>query len=275
MPMFLFEMASCSADSVIYGVSILSTAYLLSLAKSTEPISVREKIFIALAAIALGLSKQVYGIILFLYLLIPAERFGNKRKFYLNGIFFAAVFLVSALGWMHFSKSGLPVLPYLAPFEGVDMTGQTEFIKNNPLQFMGVMVETLKTNLGAFFKGIIGVLGWLSVNLPEWFYYFYSAALLTAGAVGKINLKISHRVLMILGFIPTLLVTMIYLYTTWTPVGGNLILGFQGRYMIPCAFMFLCAFSYCSNQKYEGIITSVVAFTSAVLTICELREYFY
>ena len=124
--MFLFEIGSCSADAVIYSISFLSAAFLFSLRKSTEQISKRELFFFVLTAIALGLSKQVYGTILFLFFLIPAERFGGKKNFYLHGAGIFAVYLVTALGWIMLAKSGANISPALSA--EADMTAQLNFM---------------------------------------------------------------------------------------------------------------------------------------------------
>ena len=272
MPMFLFEMASCSADAVIYSVAILSTAYLFYLAKSTTPISAHEIFLLALAAISLGLAKSVYGTILFLYLLIPAERFGGKLKFYCGGIFFIAIFLISALSWMDFSKSGLPVMPYLNPIEGINMSTQLEFVKNNPLHFLKLTFDSINTTHYKFF---VGVLGWLTVTLPKVFYFLYLFVLMAGGVLGNLNLKKSQRAIMIFATITTVLATFLYLYITWTPVGASEILGFQGRYVIPLAFMFLAAFSCTENKSFENKFIAAIGCISALVTFWEIFNYFY
>lgn len=276
MPMFLFEIASCSADAVIYSVAILSTAYLFSLAKSTAPISAREIFLLAAAAISLGLAKSVYGTILALYLLIPAERFGGKLKFYCGGIFFAAVFLIAALGWMDFSKNGVNVLPAMGPFQNVNFEGQIEFVKNNPLHFLKATFDSLKTpHFDGHFESFVGVLGWLTVRLPNVFYFLYSFVLMAGGVLGNLNLKKSQRALIIFATIPTVFVIFLYDYITWTPVGAAEILGFQGRYVIPLTVMFLAAFSCTENKSFENKFIAVAGCISALVTFWKIADYFY
>lgn len=276
MPMFLFEIASCSADAVIYSVAILSTAYLFSLAKSAAPISAREIFFLAAAAISLGLAKSVYGTILALYLLIPAERFGGKLKFYCGGIFFAAVFLIAALGWMDFSKNGLNVSPAMAPFQNVNFEGQIEFVKNNPLHFLKATFNSLKTpHFDGHFESFVGILGWLTVRLPNVFYFLYSFVLMAGGVLGNLNLKKSQRVLIIFATLPTVFVIFLYDYITWTAVGAAEILGFQGRYVIPLAVMFLAAFSCTENKSFENKFIAVAGCISALVTFWKIADYFY
>ena len=276
MPMFLFETASCSADAVIYSVAILSTAYLFSLAKSTAPISAREIFLLTLAAISLSLAKSVYGTILVLYLLIPAERFGGRLKFYCGGVFLLAIFLISSLGWMHFAKAGVNVSPYMLPATNVNLEEQIEFVKNNPLHFLKATFRSLATpHFNNHFESFVGVLGWLTVRLPNVFYFLYSFVLMAGGILGDLNLKKSQRALIIFATVPTVLVTFLYLYVTWTPVGAAEILGFQGRYLIPLAVMFLAAFSCIENKSFENKFITVAGCISALVTFWKIADYFY
>lgn len=272
-PMFLFEVASCSADPIVYAVTILAAAYFLSLCKENK-LSTQDFIFFGTAAISLGLAKQVYGTILLLYFLIPSEKFGGKKNFLLTGFFIFALYLLAAVGWMHFSKSGVNVSPYMFPFPNVNLEGQIEFLKNNPMQFIDACLNTLQNNFTIWKKEFIGVLGWLSIDMPNWFYYFYSAMFLLAGCIGKINITITQRALLIFSIIPVFFAMMLYVYLTWTPVGDLNILGFQGRYLIPCALMFFTAFS-CVENIYEKYFAYFVGFLSATLTVYKIIEHFY
>jgi len=272
-PMFLYEMASCSADAVIYSISFLSFAYLLHLRKNTSKISNKELFFLALSAIALGLSKQIYGTILLLYFLIPSEKFGNKKIFYLGGLALIGVFLISALGWMHFAKNGVNISPALSP--EADMTAQLNFMISSPETFLSICINSLFSYIKFWEKEFVGVLGWLSISLPIWFYTFYEVALLAAGLYGSLNLTLSQRALMIFSIIPIYLAVSVYFYTTWSPVGAPTFYGCQGRYFIPCAPMILAAFSVFENNRFENFFILLVALISSSLTFYKVIEHFY
>jgi len=275
MPMFLFETASTSADSVVYAITILGTAYILSLRKNENPVSRKEIFLLALVAISIGLAKQVYGTILLLYLFIPAEHFGGKKKFYLYGAGMFLVYLIASFGWMQFSKSGLDVSPPILAVAGVDMASQLEFIKNNPLKFFEASYNALVLNYNNWRMGFIGVLGWLTIFLPNWFYNFYVILLLVGSFFGKLDLKIKYLALMFLSMIPVMFAILLYMYLTWTPVGVNFIQGVQGRYFIPCALMCFAALSCVKNKPYEIIIACVAGIISGSLTVLSVIERFY
>ena len=273
-PMFLFEAASCSADSTVYALTLLCTAYLLSLRKKNT-ILAQDLFFMGLASISLGFSKQVYGTVLLLYFLIPEKNFGGRRNFLLAGLSIFMLYLTAAASWIHFAKSGVNVLPYMAPFPNVNLSEQINFVKDNPLEFLKACSTTTKTYLLSWGKSFIGNLGWLNIQFPKWFYYFYTAIFLVGGFWGSLNLKIFQRALMIFAVIPTFLATFLFLYLTWTPVGDKMILGFQGRYLIPCALMFFSAFSFKESNSYENIFSCALGIFSATFTIWVIVQHFY
>ena len=276
MPMFLYEMTSTSSDAIIYSIAILSTTYLLSLRKSEDLLSRKELSFMILAAISIGLAKQVYGVILLLYLLIPSERFGSKKKFYIFGLGIIVVYLVTSFTWLYLAKSGTFVSPHTLPDPNVDITKQIEFIKSNPLTFGGVIYNSIiLPHLYNHCVEFIGVLGWLNKFLPHWFYIFYGILLIFGAFLGNLNLKPQHRIFMLLLSVPTLVVMVIYFYVTWTPVGNPVIQGMQGRYFIPLAVIFFSALSFEKNNSWEIIMALSAGIISSFITLLIVIEGFY
>ena len=272
-PTFLLEISTYSADSVTYSIAILATAYLLHLRKSATPISTKEIFCIALIAVALGLLKYVYGTILLLYFLIPAERFENKRKFFLYGVFFIVIFFVTVLGWIVFAKAGQTV--ELAASPKADMYAQLAFITSEPLQFVKIFFHTLETHFLIYYKHFIGVIGWLVKFVPNEFFIFYGVVLIFATVVGNINLTIKQRLFMFTAVIPTIFVMFFYTYVLWSPPQNDVITSIQGCYFIPCALMLLIHFSFTKNFKYETLIAFTAGSISGAVTIYTIFDYFY
>ena len=119
------------------------------------------------------------------------------------------------------------------------------------------------------------MLGWLSIILPDRFYWIYGILLIIGGAFGKLNLNIKHRSIMLLSIVPVVLAMFLYMYLTWTPVGFDHIQGVQGRYFIPCALMCLSAFSIVENKTYEIYIACFAGLISGIVTILSIIESFY
>ena len=267
------EISTYSADSVTYSIAILSTAYLLHLRKSTTPISTKEIFCIGLIAVALGLLKYVYGTILLLYFLIPAERFENKRKFYLYGLFFIVIFFVTVLLWIIFAKAGQTV--ELAALPEADMHAQLAFIISEPLQFVKIFFYTLKIHFLEYYNQFVGVIGWIIEVIPDWFFIFYGVVLIFAAAVGNVNLTFQQRLFIIAAVIPTVFAMFFYTYVLWTPVKHEDIICIYGRYFIPCALMLFAAFSFVKNFKYETFFAFIFGNICAGVTIRQIFDYFY
>lgn len=275
MPMFLVETASVSPDPVICSITILGTAYLLYLRKSNDLLSNKEIFFIMLLAGCIGLAKQVYGVILLLYLFIPMERFGGKKKFYIYGTVMILLYLFFAFTWLYFSKIVFNISFHLFPSPEVNIESQTAFIKANFLTFLKIMFVTFITSFYDYYTQFVGILGWRSVVLPNWFYHFYGFLLIIGAVFGKLNLNISHRLIMFACFIPVTVFLYTHFYTVWTPVGGSFIEGIQGRYFIPCSIMCLSSISFVKNNQYEILIAFVAGTISSLVTILTTIERFY
>lgn len=272
-PTFLLEISTYSADSVTYSIAILATAYFLHLRKSATPISTKELICIGLIAVALGLLKYVYGTILLLYFLIPAERFENKRKFYLYGVFFIVIFFITALGWIIFVKAGQTV--ELASLPNVDRYAQLAFIISEPLQFFKVLFHTFEVYSLEYYKQFVGIIGWTIKFVPNCYFIFYGVVLIFSAAVGNINLTIKQRLFIVAAVIPTVIAMFFYTYVLWSPPQYDVIRYVYGRYFIPCALMLFVALSFSKNFKYEKLFAFIFGNISAVVTIWQIFDYFY
>ena len=275
MPMFLVETASVSPDPVIYSITILGTAYFFYLRKGENLISGKEIFFIMLLACCIGLAKQVYGVILLLYFFIPMERFGGKKKFYLYGALMIFLYLFSAFTWLYFSKVVFNISYHTFPSPEVNIESQTAFIKENFFKFLEIMFSTFITAFYDYYIQFIGVLGWLSVFLPDWFYYFYGVLLIVGAVFGNLNLNLKQRLIMFACFVPVIIALYTHFYIVWSPVGNSFIEGIQGRYFIPCAIMCLSSISFVKNNSYEILIAFISATISSSVTILTTIERFY
>ena len=274
MPMFLYESASLSADAITFALSMLITSYLISLAQKTSTLTKKDFIFLIASAVVLGLLKQVYGILLFLYFLLPHKAVGSKCKFYLTGLVLIAVFSFISMWWLSFMYSGDS--PQIAVNSGSDPIAQSAIIKEAPFHYLAIYFSTLQSNLiSSYYPQFIGVLGWLTVHLSPWFYMLYFILLVIASICGNLKFSFTQRILILLGTATTVSVIFLNQYITWSPLGSPTIEGVQGRYFIPLAMMFLAAFSCQKPLKYENIIGCTAGLLSATVTILSIWEHFY
>jgi len=281
MPMFLAEIISTSADAVTYGICLLGSAWLLSQRKNFNAITCREIFLLIIFSVCLGLLKSVYGTILILYFLMPRQRFKNVLHFAGFGIFLLVLELTVAGVWSYFAITANEVELFSNFYLGhadVDPLLQKNFILESPTAFLNAVFNTLTfgENAKFFIKTFVGRLGSYNIFLPSYFVASYMVTLIFCGGfLGNLGLKIFQRFLIF--FVIMVSVTGIFVieYIIWSPVGGNLIEGIQGRYFIPVALFGFSIFSCLSPPKYANLIVLLIGIFSALVTIWTTYSAFY
>ncbi len=175
LPMALGIAASLSSDVVLNGVAFLFIAYLLNqaLKKSPRPLTGGEvKIFLLLCA-ALALLKPVYIPIVLLLLLLPAERFRDKksRLLFLFGCIGLTVLVMAA--WNISQAQKLAAGDWRQG--GLDAKYQLHVALTRPLQLLGVVYNgyfhyPLAAGGRGLYRQFIGLLGWLDLVFPPLLY---------------------------------------------------------------------------------------------------------
>ena len=281
MPMFLAEIISTSADAVTYGVCILGSAWLLSQRNNFSAITYKEIFLLIVLSICLGLLKSVYGTILILYFLMPHQRFKNILHFVGFGIFLLALELTVASLWTYFAVTANEVELFSNFYLGhsdVNPLLQKNFILENPMAFLNAVFNTLTfgENTKFFIETFVGWLGSYNILLPNYFVAVYMVALIFFGSfAGKLELKFFQRGLIFFVIIVSIVGIFMIEYLIWTPVGGNLIEGIQGRYFIPIALFAFSIFSCLSPPKYANLIVLLIGIFSALVTIWTTYSAFY
>ena len=278
MPMFLVEAASVSADAVIYGLCFLATAWILSLRKKSERLTGFEIFGLIIFAVTLGLLKQVYGAILLLYFLIPRSRFKSTAQFLGAGIFLLATELAVSTAWLYVSSDGgrIPLFTgFYMGLDGIDVAAQKNFILAHPTEFLAVFVRSLIHPDVWFAKTFFGVLGIVNVYFPKIFYVGYAAALIVAASIGKLQLTLPQRFMMLFAAFVTTFGIFAVEYLVWSPVGADVIAGVQGRYFIPTALLALSSLSLFEPPRFANLTALLIGILSAASTIWITCSRFY
>ena len=251
LPMALGIAASLSSDVVLNGVTFLFIAYLLNqaLKKSPRPLTGREvKIFLLLCAV-LALLKPVYIPIVLLLLLLPAERFRDKksRLLFLFGCIGVTVLLMGAWNIANAHKIAGDLRP-----GGFDPKYQLRVALTRPLQFLGVVYNgyfhyPLAGSGRGLYRQFIGLLGWLDLVFPPLLYVV--AGLFLALQVLVPNdgpaLGPRARALLLISFALVFMGISLAMFVEATPVSSTVLLGVQGRYftaVAPAAFLAVSGF---------------------------------
>lgn len=245
MPMTIYQAASLSADSVCFGLSFLTIAFILNCAFGEKKKIKNSQLFaILVLAVLLSLCKTAYFFIPFLFLVIPFEKIGSKKKYYMLFLVLLAVVLLVDTLWGTFIRQ-----LYLPISSGVNPEKQFKYIIFHPLEFIILFKIFFNKNLLISFAGN---LGWLDNPLPLIFVQIYLCIMvLTAFFENNkdtfLRLKQKIIIFLITLFNCALIVMLIYL--SCSKIGQNHIIGLQGRYFIPIAPLFILLFSSNITKK--------------------------
>ena len=128
---------------------------------------------------------------------------------------------------------------------GVEPRAQIERLLLHPDLIAPLAMRTMMGRQGmegqSFFREFVGVLGWIDVVLPEWFYVTAGIVLMLAilcTLVGARPLVLSwHLGIAFLAPFSASALVFLLIYVTWTPFGFPFVDGVQGRYFLPIALL--------------------------------------
>ena len=234
-PMALFQAATITPDAISNGIGFLFIAGTLKLAESKE-MGWQEYGRLVLLIFLLFLAKvNLTALLLLPFLLIPPARFTQKRIYILLLGTTAVLFLLEVAGWNLLATKYSDAL--LA--NDANAGAQLRYILEHPFVFPAILLKDPFLNGLAYLQGWINGYGYLYWTPHQIVSAFF---LISLGAVLLINstheqVSRKERIVFILVFLAGYLATAVPLYLTFTTVALNQLLGVQGRYFIPLAFL--------------------------------------
>jgi len=276
-PMSLFQAASLSADATTNGVSILLICIILKYGlEDNKTVNTLNLCIIFFLSLMLSVSKQAYFPITLLFLLIPVQKLGTKKRYFTS---FALLLLLNTVGilvWSSLVKDLYVVLqPQVSPKE------QLMFIASQPLNLLKVIIDTFLQNGAIYTNQFIGNLGWLDTPLPPFFIGSYVTVLVLVSMVSNqkdIEISYLQKFIVFTTFILNGILVCILLYLSWTPIGGDTVEGIQGRYFIPIAPLFFLLFynrKLTLDMKNFGLVLACYSLFSETITISLLMHRYY
>lgn len=237
-PVAILQSATITPDTISNGIAFLFVAGILAIAQR-EQIRWREiGACLFLAFILFWGKVNIVPLALLPMLILQRSRFQPRYGYF---IMFAGIGILGLLevgGWNLFAYSRYP-----DALEGADPGGQVRFILTNPLRFLGILFENLRSNWVDYLRAWIAIYGLDYWPVPAWVYPFYGA-----GLAGTLLLKQdggtparSVRTGLLLTFAVAYLWTIVALYLSYTPVGSDVIRGVQGRYFAGIMPLFFLA----------------------------------
>ncbi len=128
--------------------------------------------------------------------------------------------------------------------EGVAPREQVRWLLTHPLGSLDVAMTTLGQFGVGYLRQMVGVLGWLDTDLPEWYYVFVAFGLAAACLLEVLSptraLTLGGTAMQVVIVLAATAGVFVGLYVAWTPVGGTFVDGVQGRYLlVPAMFLIL------------------------------------
>ena len=262
MPTTLFLATVYSYDATVNVFLALGISYFVGLMTAKEGEASKKELIIMAFALTFGsLPKAVFGPLLLISFLIPADKFKTNRgkiifrtSCVLLTLFLLSTFVVPSL-------LGTPSMVGDDRVGGTNMSRQFEYIFSYPMVYTKLLLTSMVRHfidftIGSSSFGIIGhgITHRLSI-LPGLFLVFVAVT-----EKGCYRFKVWKQIFigLILFGICSLIWTALYL--DFTPVGEDSIWGVQGRYFIPLTMIFLLLLNLNLKfgVKYEKIYNTLL-----------------
>lgn len=231
LPLALSAFASLSQDGVAIAAGALAVALWSRSLAADRPMPLATR---AVAALLLGavVGARLPLLPLLALLLLPTDaRSGLRPR--------TSTLLVSALSLLPVGFSLVCAAAAKVPFrvaDGVAPDRQMAFVLHAPTRAFGALSTTLEEHAGEFLREMVSVLGWWSGMLPSVYYAWIALCLVGAVAIDILGPRDGFarwaKLVTVALAIAASLGVFVSFYLAWTPVGGPVIEGVQGRYFI-------------------------------------------
>jgi len=244
MPMSLFQLSSASIDGLSVALTLYAVSIFIKIVTAKKYLN--KDVLMLTLIIAVVASSRVHMLTLFLLpLYILFKDFSVSRAW----VICSAILLV--VGWTLFAMIHTVDLRVTKDLNTVETLW---FYINQPELLWQILYQTL-TNSGQlkfYLISFLGVLGWLDVVLSKGQYIslVFGLLLLCLLSIVRTNERVFLPVklcLLTTGFGAILLI-LLALLLTWTPIGATSIEGIQGRYFILPALLLAAAVSLEQKQ---------------------------
>lgn len=223
-------MTSCSPDAITISIAFLFIAYTLKLSLQEDKIKIIELVVLTILGIILSLCKIVYLPIILLIFIIPKEKFKSLKIKLILLVCILIVCTLINLTWLNIASK------YLVGYKNNKSASQVEYILNNPVEYIKILVYTINQNFDNYIVSMVGnSLTWSGrVSISTITVYFLLGCFIISNIFEKRKeWSNSQMFVCICGSVLTVLLIFTSLYVQWTAKNKYIIDGVQGRYFIP------------------------------------------
>jgi uncharacterized membrane protein len=271
-PMTLFQLASTSADGMVFGLASLTGALVTAKLGDSFRWDSSRGIILLVAWASLISAKLNQLPLLFLIYLAGKPRTKTEWAFVTTALFATLTWIVYASTHNHD-----PMMP--------DSHRAREiFIHylSHPLETLGIVLRTLGSEVDFYWKSFVGYLGWLDAPIPLLYIHPFALLILLSIHFAHQNIKSANsatRTLIFIG-LPILITlwTFVLFLVTWSGYPTDTIKGVQGRYFIPIAlfssfFLIRPACAMPSISKAKWLLAGAAVLSIAGMAPTLLKRY--
>lgn len=248
LPITLQEATSLAPDALTIGLGVFLISYVVYLAYGRKTVlSKKEIVLLYVMAGVIGFCKIVYLPLVLLYLIIPEEKFGSKKKKWTHLGIIGLLAAVLNLAWLIISSG------FLVEFNpGVNSKEQLVWILSHPFGYVVVIIRTIIVNTELWISNMLGMhLGSFVFNMPK-IVFLMSFALFIVLFVQRdetLKIRLFDRMVFLATFAIIVALILTSLYIQWTAVSAPVIDGVQGRYFLPILLLVPIMFCKGKNKK--------------------------
>jgi len=287
LPTSVFQFATLTVDTFTIGLAFLFFAMVTRhCTQPSRPITHRQSAALITVSFLLAQCKSAYLILPLLVILLPREIFISNR--HRLTVLFLSMFpgIVISIGWLLLARQEY--------FDGIDYQtwaglevnpdAQIWFILTEPFTYLLVLLRTVFASPW-FPDSMIGMtisLGWSRVTLPVLLFVplFASMVVVLVGEPLRLQTPptLRQKAVQTSIIVMTITISLTFLYIQWTQLQGEIIKGFQGRYLLPILPLFFCLLPskvVPLTPQRCGKIIAIMAFVGLGASIVKIIEQYY
>ena len=261
LPSTMYLRSMVTYDAIIIAFVALSLAKMLKLFYDKDcKFQKKDYLLFILSGYILLNIKTVYSIVFLLMFVIPNKKFGSKKDKIKSFI----IMIMSVLLLTILTKVCYIGLKYQ---ENDLISLQYEFVKNNPLEFIKILIGNIRTQLSTQLYWMVGTFGLLDTYIPVLLVHIIYFNLIIVFIYEILNDKLELPIWVNISYFGLIIISILSvygsMYLNWTPqilnlIGGNEVTGVQGRYFLPYLFMIPLIFSNKINSKISNKLKNVL-----------------
>ena len=285
IPITIYQAASVSIDSMIFGLGILAVAYYIFMSQADRSsLNQKEIIIFSTICLLLGLCKLPYLAFIFLLLFVPRDNFENKK--YMALIYLLCIGCIAVVGllWSHYSQP-LLLHSWRSYYTQINSTQQINFIIHHPFNILTFFKQIFTNDLAYILQGFFKFFS--AAHHPDGHYInqypfismlieIFLVFILLAYPIHKkfdSKTRIGALIVIFIIYVGTSIIQLL----TWANV-GEMGLGMTIRYFIPLFALVPIIFNFNiisqNNPKFDNFSMIFIICFLATLVLAFTTKYY-